>query len=255
MNATQMREALRGHWNPEQYLALEEVGQDSMRQGRRIDMLIVSIWKSRGHYLDAVEIKVSVSDWKAELKNPAKADWWWEHTNRFWLAVPAALVPKVRDDVPETWGLLSVGDDGKVRTIVSAPTRPKCTPLPWTAVVGAMRGAGDAGLNALRQAEARGRESGRKAGLESAEKRDGSAFYKKQAEEANERLAKFCEAAGIKPEDIRFDPNRSGELWKLMNDFKTNPLGKAKALENSAAVLEQIVASVRALAAGLTGAS
>src|SRR3990167_5377151 len=91
---------LHGRWPDDQYMFVEEAPQDSSRQGRKIDALVVSLWKSRGHELDAVEVKISASDWKRELDNPEKADWWFEHTNRYWIAVPTVLAAKVRAELP-----------------------------------------------------------------------------------------------------------------------------------------------------------
>ncbi len=250
MNANDVREALRAHWKADRYLVLEECGQDSMRQGRKIDMLVVSIWKSRGHYLDAVEIKVSLADWKVELSDPHKADWWWEHTNRFWLAVPADLVSKVKDTVPESWGLLSVGE--KVKVVIEAPTRRECTPLPWTAVVGAMRCASGAGANALMRARAEGRNEGYKEGKLHAERNAGDEFLREQARDAIDRLKTFCDAAGISPDDLRHGmAEGAGRLWALMRSYKADPIKRADRLMQAAKHLEEHAAQVRELSTAL----
>src|ERR1017187_4991640 len=94
MSAAQVRDALLGRWPPSEYVSIPEAPQSSDRQGRKIDVLVVSLWRSRGHEIDAVEIKVSVSDWRRELKQAEKADWWWRHADRFWLASPAPVAAK-----------------------------------------------------------------------------------------------------------------------------------------------------------------
>lgn len=252
MNALQVREALRSYWPSDRCLTLEEVGQDSGQSGRKIDMLVVNIWGSRGHFLEAVEIKVSVSDWKAELKNPAKADWWWQHTNRFWLAVPFDMVTKVRDDVPETWGLLSISGTGKVTQTISAPTRRIRVPMEWTAVVGMLRNASGAGAGALMRAESRGREQGFKDGESAAERNVGDDFYKGQAEAATARLKAFCDEVGLDPRDLEYDAAATGRLWKAMRAARADPVRTEQHLLATADNLDRHAKAVRDIARTLT---
>jgi len=49
------------------------------------------------------EIKVSRSDWLAELRDPSKAEAWARHCHYWYIVAPADVV---RDDLPEGWGLL-----------------------------------------------------------------------------------------------------------------------------------------------------
>lgn len=159
MDAQGVRDALRRRWPDSEYLSIEEAPQDPMRQGRKIDVLVVSLWKSRGHALDAVEIKVSMTDWKRELENAAKADWWWEHVHRFWIACPLELAPRIRDQLPETWGLLACTPDA-TKVVVQAPRRDPA-PLSWPQCIGLMRASANAGLGALQRAEQRGYDRGK----------------------------------------------------------------------------------------------
>lgn len=163
MNADDVRECLSLRWPDSEFLVVPEAPQDAQRQGRKIDLLAVSLWKSRGHELDAVEIKISSSDWRRELNLAAKADWWWRHCHRFWVAVPAELATKVREDLPPTWGLLSCTPGAKPKVVVKAPPHdPRA--IPWSAAVGLMRASADAGSNALARAEQAGYQRGRQTG-------------------------------------------------------------------------------------------
>lgn len=73
-------------------------------------------WK-RGGYEDGShriqlhghEVKVSRSDWLAELADPTKAEAWKQFCDRWWLVAPREVV---RDDLPEGWGLLCPSKDG-----------------------------------------------------------------------------------------------------------------------------------------------
>lgn len=90
---------------------------------RRIDVLAVSLWASRGYGVDAVEIKVDARDFQAEIATPAKADPWWRHSNRFWIAAPSTLIanPNV---LPPGWGLLVPGNGRRFKIVVKAADRP-----------------------------------------------------------------------------------------------------------------------------------
>ena len=71
---------------------------------RTIDAMALGLWPSRGHELHAFEVKVSRSDWRRELADPAKAEAFCKLADRFWVVAPRGVVPV--DEVPETWGLL-----------------------------------------------------------------------------------------------------------------------------------------------------
>jgi hypothetical protein len=195
MNASDVKEALAKKWPDDQYIRIEEAPQDAARQGRKIDLLVVSLWQSRGFELDAVEIKVSMSDWKRELDNAAKADWWWRHAHRFWVAVPTAIAEKVRAELPSTWGLLACSPEG-VAVVVKAP---KHTPEPftWPSCIGLIRAAVDAGPGALMRARDEGREVGFKEGVRAGQAQTGAFGVQGQLEALQRKVATFEQAAGV----------------------------------------------------------
>lgn len=122
--ATAIADALMGHFvhpdDPTSGVVLREVTAPGTQ--RRIDVLAMSLWPSRGYGIDAVEIKVSKADYDREIANPAKADPWWQYSNRFWIAAPSTLVadPAV---LPPGWGLLVPGNGRRFKTIVKADER------------------------------------------------------------------------------------------------------------------------------------
>ena len=156
-----MRAALCGRWPDEEYLLIPEAPDGPTRTGRKVDLLVVSLWASRGYQLDAVEVKVSMRDWRRELADPLKSDWWRRHAHRFWIAVPVTLAVRVRRELPDGWGLLACSAPSSSLQVVRAATNPSPEPLPWPASVGLMRAAADAGVQALWRAEARGYQRGR----------------------------------------------------------------------------------------------
>ena len=100
-----------------------KTGLSGMRE-RYLDGLAIGLYPSRGMEMHGFEIKVSRSDWKHELGNPAKAEGTAQYLDRFWVVTPKDLVRP--GELPVTWGWLSVDGD-KVKIEVQAPT---LTPIP-----------------------------------------------------------------------------------------------------------------------------
>lgn len=70
--------ALTQRWPDDRYLHVYEAPLDSGRQGSKIDVLVLSLWASDGLALDAVEVKVSYSDWCKEWRRTV---WWFDDHN------------------------------------------------------------------------------------------------------------------------------------------------------------------------------
>lgn len=194
MTAHDIRQALLGRWPDDKFLNIDEAPQSCDRGGRRIDRLVVSLWRSRGLELDAVEIKVSYSDWRTELKAIEKADFWFRHVHRFWIAAPADLAKKIKPEAPAPWGLLSCaeweGDTPGRVTVLKKPERHDAEPLPWSTTVGIMRASADAGSNALQRAE----QAGYRRGEEDAKRRQENGFDKSRWQSLYEKQKRKIEA-------------------------------------------------------------
>lgn len=170
MNSIDILNALNRHWPDGDYVKIEEAPDSCDRMGGKIDLLAISCWRSRGLSIDAVEVKVSYSDWARERECPAKAEFWWRHCDRFWLAVPDDLVKKVQPELPDGWGLFAIRGSAKdmldaelaapkVRVIVR-PQRHQRDQLRWQTIVGLLRASSSSGIGALQRAENRGRDRG-----------------------------------------------------------------------------------------------
>lgn len=197
MTAGDVRAALFRKWPASEYAHVNEAPQDPARQGRKIDVLVLSQWASRGHELDAVEVKVSASDWKRELDRADKADWWWRHCNRFWVAVPdePKLVERVKGELPDTWGLLACTPEA-VRAVVKAPKHER-EPLGWPTVVGLLRAAVDCGPNILLREYQRGLTDGRKRGAEEVQRRSADGVLRDENARLKKLIDEFEQASGI----------------------------------------------------------
>lgn len=215
MDAEAVRACLSLRWPDTEYLHVDEAPQEPSRGGRKLDRLVVALWPSRGLRLDGVEVKVSMSDWKRELKNAAKADWWWTHVHRFWVAAPADLADHIKHELPPTWGLLACERDKRPTVVVEAPFH-DAAPLPWDATVGVLRAAQGCGVNALWRAEARGREQGRKQAEEEFQRRDPDETAKRRLEDLRERVRAFEEASGICVTEPYREPTELGRIVAIV---------------------------------------
>lgn len=101
---------------------------------RTADFVAIDGWESKGHVLHGHEVKVSRADWLHELKQPEKAGAFLPYMHYWWLVTLPGIV---RDDLPEGWGLMVLGDAG-LRVRVQAPRRTPL-PLPWPMTVGLTR--------------------------------------------------------------------------------------------------------------------
>lgn len=79
---------------------------------RRADALYIGFTGSRGHHINAFEIKATRADWLTELNDPTKAEAWWKHCHKFWLVCPRGTVKL--GELPDGWGLMHPGKS-KVR--------------------------------------------------------------------------------------------------------------------------------------------
>lgn len=95
------------------------------RTMRTADFIAQDLWEAQGLRLHGHEVKVSRSDWLTELADPEKAETIKRYCDHWWLVVPDKAI--VRDDLPDGWGLLALGRDGRLR--VQRPA-PKLNPEP-----------------------------------------------------------------------------------------------------------------------------
>lgn len=68
MKADDVKTALQARWPVTEYVHVHEAPLDSARMGTKIDVLVLSCWASRRWEIDAVEVKVSVADFRNEIR-------------------------------------------------------------------------------------------------------------------------------------------------------------------------------------------
>jgi hypothetical protein len=90
-----------------------------MAKPRFIDAIVASVFPSRGLWLAGVEIKVTKTDWRSELRDPDKSACIMRFCRYWYMACPVGIIPI--GEVPEAWGLVEVRADGA--TIVKKAER------------------------------------------------------------------------------------------------------------------------------------
>jgi hypothetical protein len=261
VNATDVIDALASRWPDEEYLKIAEAPAPD---GRNIDLLVLSLWKSRGYEIDAVEIKVSVNDARREIfgvntkrgrqGGPAKAEWWFCHAHRFWMAVPAEIADKVIEFIPEQWGLLVITEDGKVRAKRKAPKHDP-EPMSWGSVVNVMRCASAAGFGALQRQFQQGLEVGQERARREHERETGDAALRSDLQDLRSKVSAFKETSGIDIAD-EFGAEGAALLGKLVALAQRQIIGHQHQLQSIVRLADQLdkhAKDLRAWQAGIKG--
>lgn len=258
MNAAEVHEALAARWPDEEYLKIKEAPADD---GRNIDLLVLSLWKSRGYEIDAVEIKVSLADARREINGtntkrgrqggPAKADWWYRHSHRFWMAVPEAIAVKVLEELPELWGLLVVGDSGRVTAKRKAPKH-EAEPLEWGTVINLMRCASAAGFSALGRASQLGYQRGVESAKREYERSTPDGAAQRELQRLQSDIEDFERVSGVSI--TGYGGDELGFLVAIVRQYLTHPQWEADKLDRIAKTLEDQRKSVVGLARDLRAA-
>lgn len=252
MTAVDICDALERRYNKrsqgrdgEQYICLREARAGAGFDGNRgrCDFLAINTWPSRGMELIGHEVKVSMSDWKAELAKADKAERFARFCRRWYVAVPAELAAKIKHEVPPTWGLLSVSDKGACREVVPGMScDPEVIPawwwVGWIAQIDRQHKRAITRVVELRMAEERGQ-------LREQVERD-IEYRRKSAEEGIAKLrqnaAALKEATGVDLQHMwQHDITRLAKAWAMARtQFDT---------DNLARILRQAAESLDALGA------
>lgn len=87
-------------------------------QRRWADAVAMNLYPSRGLVVIGFEIKVSRSDWIAELRNPEKSAAVQKYCHHWYVVAPKGLIDQ--GEVPATWGLIELAGK-RLYTTVKAP--------------------------------------------------------------------------------------------------------------------------------------
>lgn len=218
------------------YAFFTEVGNSTgFRCNRHADVLVMSLWPSRGLEIMGFEVKVSRTDWVRELENPAKADAIAQYCDRWYLVVGDENI--VRDgELPITWGLMVPQKDGTLRCKVEAKPNEFLKPLDRSFVASVLRCAQaqivKAGADELLRAKQAGSDEAWKQAEEAAKR---SVEYKlEDLERLQKQVADFEKASGVHI-DRWHGGEKIGEAVRMvLNGMANRELERLRRLKHSA---------------------
>jgi hypothetical protein len=129
-----IRVLLRKRYRGDAWAIFDEVPNSTgYGRSRVCDMLVMSLWPSRGLELHGFEIKVTRADWLNEIRDPDKSEEFKKYCDRWWLVAPSRKI--LKDDLPADWGFMWVRK-GKLVVSRGAPQlKPKPMLRPFLASI------------------------------------------------------------------------------------------------------------------------
>lgn len=118
-----------GHGRPQRRVIAEHLPDHPWAPRRVLDAVVVDTWPGafdrvvdhgRGYGLHGIEVKVSRSDLRRELGDLSKAERFTDggFLTHFSVLAPAEVLKGWRTlGIPETWGVLSLREDGTIRAL------------------------------------------------------------------------------------------------------------------------------------------
>lgn len=100
---------------PEWGLFFEVTGKN----GRRADAVAYNLYPSRNWKTIGLEVKVSRSDWKKELQQASKNDWFVGQADQFYVVAGRKGIVR-KSELPEGWGLFEMKGGGKLYEVVES---------------------------------------------------------------------------------------------------------------------------------------
>lgn len=169
------------------------------------DAISMELTPSRGLKLNGYELKVSRNDWLKELKNPQKADFFYQHCDRWFLVVGDKDIVK-DGELPDTWGLIAPRGNG-LAVVKAAPLNEEVKVVDRLFLASLIRSAIRAAAKPgeLRKA----REEGYASGKDEQTRRN--EYGERELKEAKEAIRKFEQESGVsitawyqggKPEEV-----------------------------------------------------
>ena len=125
MNESEIVKALRSIYRKGEWVVLPQLRDSTgARQLRTADAVAINCWPSRGMEVHGFEVKTYRGDWLRELKTPEKAESIYRFCDRWWIVTPEPVgghAVVLADEVPPTWGYMTVSESGVVSTVTKGP--------------------------------------------------------------------------------------------------------------------------------------
>ena len=103
------------------FIAVDLYHEETLPDGRKAGYGSHGLRRDGTHVqtIHGHEIKVSRSDWLAELKDPTKAQAWKQYCDKWWLVTSPGVAKK--DELPDGWGLIEISPTGTLKIRRQAP--------------------------------------------------------------------------------------------------------------------------------------
>lgn len=205
LRTEQVRAALRTRFcQPEWALFFEVADGTGASQRRWADAMAMNMWGSRGLALHGFEIKVSRSDWKRELANPAKAESIAGLCDFWSIVAPKGMIGF--GELPPGWGLLEVDADLKITQCVTGPKNPDPAAFTRSFVASLLRSAAKVDESIIRGAIDIARSDWEKTVEERIRQR--TDYLRSDGAEALKLLDEFKELSGIDLRSYKWDAKK-----------------------------------------------
>jgi len=141
---------LRKRYAPTEWAIFRHVANATGGQKKRIaDAIAMNLWPSRGLSIHGFEIKVTRRDWLGELASPEKADEIAKYCNFWWLVIPDLSII-VDGELPESWGLLTMGSGDRLTVMREPAPQPDVpTDIPRSFLASILRKASESSVDEL----------------------------------------------------------------------------------------------------------
>lgn len=233
LRTEQVRAALRTRFcQPEWALFFEVADGTGASQRRWADAMAMNMWGSRGLALHGFEIKVSRSDWKRELANPAKAESIAGLCDFWHIVAPKGMIPF--DELPPGWGLFEVDADLKVVQRVSGPKNPDPAAFTRSFVASLLRSAAKVDESIIRGAIELARGDWEKTVEDRIRQR--TEYLRSDGAEALKLLDEFKELSGIDLRSYKWDAKK---LHKALTIAESGIIDRWGGLERMVQHLEE----------------
>lgn len=245
LRTEQVRAALRTRFcQPEWALFFEVADGTGASQRRWADAMAMNMWGSRGLALHGFEIKVSRSDWKRELANPAKAESIAGLCDFWSIVAPKGMIGF--GELPPGWGLLEVDADLKITQRVTGPKNTDPAMLTRSFVASLLRSAAKVDESIIRGAIEIARGEWEKTVEDRICQR--IEYVRTDGAEAIKILDEFKELSGIDLRSYKWD---AAKLHKALVIAETGVLDRWGGLERMVEHMQEATKLVTALKAAI----
>lgn len=239
--ASDINRAIQVKYSHDQWRVWFEVTQSTgYASGRRADAVVMNIWPSKDYQIHVFEVKVSRSDFKAELADLTKWKAVGQYADFFWLACPVGLVRP--DEVPSEWGLMELTKSG-LRIKKQAPVRSDPAPLDRGFAASLLRSGQDLTQQEIDKRVSEGIEAGRAGIMESAKMRHETEMtrLKMRQERLEKWNSEFTDVFGIHP-NTHISPSEMAARIKLASKIERRSFDH---LASQARVFAELIEAIR----------